>query len=52
MALPDGEVNKRFKHSIWALPILVFASIFSHFSRFFQFKKKKKTKKSEEKKKE
>ena len=54
MALPDGEVNKRFKHSIWALPILVFASIFSHFSRFFHFKKKKKkkTKKSEEKKKE
>lgn len=38
MALPDGEVNKRFKHSIWALPILVFASLFSHITRFFQKK--------------
>lgn len=45
MALPDGEVNKRFKHSIWALPILVFASVFSHFTRFFQFKKTKKKQK-------
>ena len=45
MALPDGEVNKRFKHSIWALPILVFASVFSHFTRFFQFKKTKKKEK-------
>ena len=48
MALPDGEVNKRFKYSVWALPILVFASIFSHVTRFFLFKKnkKKKTKKT------
>lgn len=39
MALPEGEVNKRFKRSVWALPILVFASVFSHFIRFFQKKK-------------
>lgn len=39
MALPEGEINKRFRHSIWALPILVFASVFSHFMRFFQKKK-------------
>ncbi len=44
MALPDGEVNKRFKYSVWALPILAFASIFSHITRFFQFKKKKNSK--------
>ena len=44
MALPDGEVNKRFKYSVWALPILVFASIFSHVTRFFSFKKNKKKK--------
>ena len=48
MALPDGEVNKRFKHSIWALPILVFASLFSHITRFFQKKKTPKDKKTEE----
>lgn len=47
MALPDGEVNKRFKRSVWALPILVFASVFSHFTRFFQFKKSKSSKKKE-----
>lgn len=41
MALPEGEVSKRFKRSVWALPILVFASIFSHFTRFFLRKKKR-----------
>lgn len=35
IALPEGEVNKRFKHAIWALPILIFASIFSHIKRIF-----------------
>ena len=29
MALPEGEVNKRFWKAIWALPILVFTSVFS-----------------------
>lgn len=23
MALPEGEINKRFKHAVWALPILI-----------------------------
>lgn len=39
MALPEGEVTKRFKKAIWALPILVFTSIFSHFTRFKKEKK-------------
>ena len=40
IALPEGEINKRFKRSVWALPILVFTSVFSHFMRFFKKKKK------------
>ncbi len=39
MALPEGEIAQRIKKSFWALPILIFASVFSHFK---QFKKKKK----------
>lgn len=39
IALPEGEINKHFKHAIWALPILIFASIFSHFRRIFKSKK-------------
>ncbi len=39
MALPEGEVSKHFKHSLWALPILVFASGFSHIKRVFTKKK-------------
>jgi len=38
MALPEGEINKRFKHAVWALPIL----IFSHFGRIFRSTKKNK----------
>ncbi len=41
MALPEGEINKRFKHAVWALPILIFASIFSHFGRFFRSRRKR-----------
>jgi hypothetical protein len=44
MALPDGEVNKRFKHAIWALPILVFASISSHVYAFLQIQEKEQKK--------
>lgn len=40
MALPEGEINKRFKRAIWALPVLIFTSIFSHFTRLFKGKKK------------
>lgn len=39
MALPEGEVNKRFKKAIWALPILMFTSVFSHFSQFLHKKR-------------
>lgn len=41
MALPDGEVNKRFRRAIWALPLLIFTSIFSHITRFFKREKRK-----------
>lgn len=40
MAMPEGEINKRFKRALWALPILIFSSVFSHFSRFLKGKKK------------
>jgi cellulose synthase/poly-beta-1,6-N-acetylglucosamine synthase-like glycosyltransferase len=47
MALPEGEVNKQFRRSIWALPTLIFISIFSHFAHLFHKggAKKKKEKK-------
>ncbi len=42
MALPEGEVNKRFWKAIWALPILVFTSVFSHITRLFSKGKSRK----------
>lgn len=42
MALPEGEINKRFWKSLWVLPILVFASLFSHISRLVYKPKKNK----------
>ena len=47
MALPEGEINKRFKRAVWALPILIFASIFSHIKRLFGSNKKQKKEKTE-----
>ncbi len=41
MALPEGEVSKRFRKAIWALPILVFTSNASHIKRFTKKKGKK-----------
>lgn len=41
IALPEGETTKRLKKSIWALPILVFTSIFSHFKRLAGKKNKR-----------
>lgn len=38
MALPEGEVSRRFKRSVWALPLLVFASIFAPVRRLFKQK--------------
>ena len=46
LALPEGEVNKRFRKAIWALPILVFTSIFSHILRLFGSGKKVKARKT------
>lgn len=40
IALPEGEINKRFRYSFWALPILVFTALFSPFIRLFQKKKR------------
>lgn len=34
MALPEGEIARRFRKAIWALPVLMFESIFSHVLRF------------------
>ena len=39
MALPEGEIALRFRKAIWAFPVLMFKSIFSH---VLQFKKKRK----------
>lgn len=41
MALPEGEVSKRFRKAIWALPILVFTSNASHIKRFTHKRGKK-----------
>lgn len=41
MALPEGEVSKRFRKAIWALPILVFTSNASHIKRFTRKRGKK-----------
>lgn len=35
MALPEGEISKQFRHAFWSLPILVFASGFSHIKNIF-----------------
>ena len=44
MALPDGEINKKFRKAFWALPAMILTTIFSFSSR------KKKGKKKEAKK--
>lgn len=40
MALPEGEISRRFKRSVWALPFLIFTSIFAPFKRIFKRKNK------------
>lgn len=42
IALPDGEISRRFRKAFWSLPILIFTSTFSHIARLFIGKKKKK----------
>ncbi|MDR0988036.1 MAG: glycosyltransferase, partial [Prevotellaceae bacterium] len=49
LALPEGEVTKRFWRSIGALPILMFSAMFSHITRFFQRKSEKKKGKKKQK---
>ena len=47
MALPDGEISRRFRHAIWIMPYLVAKSFFSLFKskvRKNRSKKKKKQK--------
>lgn len=39
MALPDGELNRRLRKAIWALPVLMFTAVFSHIKRFFYKKR-------------
>lgn len=43
IALPDGEISRRFRKAFWSLPILIFTSTFSHIARLFIGKKKKGT---------
>ena len=43
MALPEGEVNKKFQKAFWALPGLIITSVFSHIAGIFIPKRKKKT---------
>ena len=35
MALPEGEINRRFRKAFWSLPLLIFTSAFSHIARIF-----------------
>ena len=39
MALPEGEVSRRLRKALWALPVLMFTAVFSHIKRFFYKKK-------------
>ncbi len=41
MALPEGEISKKFKKAIWAFPIIVFTSIFSPVKRLLRSRKNK-----------
>jgi len=44
IAMPEGKISKQFKKAIWSLPILVFASAFSHVKKLFEKRKGKKEK--------
>lgn len=45
MALPEGEINRRFRHAIWVMPYLIFRSTFAPITRRVAnlFRKKKKS---------
>lgn len=38
LALPEGEISRRFRKAFWSLPILIFTSAFSHIARLFKKK--------------
>lgn len=40
IALPEGEINRRFRKAFWTLPLLIFTSAFSHVVHIFRRKKK------------
>lgn len=40
MALPDGEINRKFRRSLWYLPFLIIAAVFSIPARIFRRGKK------------
>ena len=50
MALPDGEISRRFRHAIWIMPYLVAKSFFSLLKS--KVMKKGSMKKTKEKKKD
>ncbi len=39
IAMPEGEITRRFRKAVWALPVLILTSFFSHFTRLFKKKK-------------
>lgn len=47
IAMPEGEISKRFKKAIWALPILVFTSNISHIKRLTKTKQRNQKEKKE-----
>lgn len=42
IALPEGDINRRFRHSAWMLPVLILTSIFTPIKRLF-FKRSKRS---------
>lgn len=42
MAMPEGEISRKYRSAFWSLPILVVTSSMSHITRIFKRKKKRK----------
>lgn len=49
MALPEGEINKKFRKAFWALPLMIFSTVFS-FGSGKKARSKEKRQKSAQKK--
>ena len=43
MALPEGEINRRFRHAIWVMPYLILKSVSSLIISRLPKRKKKTT---------